>query len=186
MCGVSGSLWPRPESARVDTRLADVSAFDRRAVQVVAPAAAGRAQRAELEAFLREAFDVFVSDANASCDGQIGSVRPAFSDLTLKVTVNVSSSADLSLDLDTDESYELSVSSSATTVSAVVAAANFFGARHGLETLSQLVTFDPDRRKLQVGAAAIAALAVVAAVVAAVAVPFCCFASWKLVHTFKL
>ncbi len=54
------------------------------------------------------------------------------------------------MDLDTDETYELVVATDAatSTTSAYVTAATFFGARHGLETLSQLMTWDEELQSL--------------------------------------
>ena len=41
-----------------------------------------------------------------------------------------------------DESYSLTTSSSNSGIVATITSESFFGARHGLETLSQLITFD--------------------------------------------
>lgn len=44
--------------------------------------------------------------------------------------------------LDTDESYELTTKASSQGVQAIIAARSFFGSRHALETLSQLISTD--------------------------------------------
>lgn len=49
---------------------------------------------------------------------------------------------DVELSLSTDESYTLAVKTLATTTTAYIFARTFFGARHGLETLSQLILWD--------------------------------------------
>ncbi len=69
----------------------------------------------------------------------------------MQVSINIKST-NLVLDLDTDESYSLAVETpkDGATVNADIQAETFFGARHALETLSQLVTYDPTKRKLQV------------------------------------
>ncbi|KAL7732024.1 hypothetical protein ACLKA6_015787 [Drosophila palustris] len=55
--------------------------------------------------------------------------------------------------LDTDESYVLSIDSNAAgQVMANITAGSFYGARHGLETLNQLIVFDDIRREVQVTA----------------------------------
>lgn len=55
------------------------------------------------------------------------------------------------LTLDTDESYELEIKTSDDhEVLATINAKNYFGARHGLETLNQLIVYDDIRRELQV------------------------------------
>lgn len=53
--------------------------------------------------------------------------------------------------MDTDESYTLNVGQSNDgRLNATVTAPNFFGARHGLETLGQLVIYDDIRNEIQV------------------------------------
>lgn len=55
------------------------------------------------------------------------------------------------LTLDTDEKYRLIINTGEDlNVRATIEAANFFGARHALETLSQLIVYDDIRRELQV------------------------------------
>ncbi|OXA43476.1 Chitooligosaccharidolytic beta-N-acetylglucosaminidase [Folsomia candida] len=56
------------------------------------------------------------------------------------------------LTLGTDESYTLAltVSADGKTVTADISAVTFFGARHGLETLSQLIAYDEDLDVLQI------------------------------------
>lgn len=57
------------------------------------------------------------------------------------------------LTLDTDESYTLDIDTDASGhVLANITASNFFGARHGLETLAQLIVYDDIRREVQVTA----------------------------------
>jgi len=57
------------------------------------------------------------------------------------------------LTLETDESYALEIDTDASGhVVANITAANFFGARHGLETLAQLIVYDDIRREVQVTA----------------------------------
>lgn len=57
----------------------------------------------------------------------------------------------VALTLETDESYALNVSTTSDgRISANIKAETFFGARHGLETLSQLVIYDDIRDEIQV------------------------------------
>lgn len=51
----------------------------------------------------------------------------------------------------TDESYELRASEKSGDIVAHIKAETIFGARHGLETLAQLIVFDDIRQELQVG-----------------------------------
>lgn len=52
--------------------------------------------------------------------------------------------------LDADESYKISIASDATEVQAAIEAETYFGGRHGLETLGQLIIFDDIRNELQI------------------------------------
>lgn len=55
------------------------------------------------------------------------------------------------LTLDTDESYHLNVSATDNhEVLAHIKAQNYYGARHALETLNQLIVYDDIRRELQI------------------------------------
>lgn len=70
---------------------------------------------------------------------------------TLEVTVEVSDPNLIGITLDTDESYSLTVSSSSDgRILATVKGENFFGARHGLETLGQLIIYDDIRNEIQI------------------------------------
>ncbi|XP_045467593.1 probable beta-hexosaminidase fdl [Harmonia axyridis] len=65
-------------------------------------------------------------------------------DNILKVNINVKSD-DLRLNLGTDESYKLVVTKNRA-ISVNIIASTFFGARHALESLSQLIWFDPSSK----------------------------------------
>ncbi|XP_053954917.1 chitooligosaccharidolytic beta-N-acetylglucosaminidase-like [Anastrepha ludens] len=55
------------------------------------------------------------------------------------------------LTLDTDESYTLHITSvNSSGVTAMISANDYFGARHGMETLSQLLVYDDIRREIQI------------------------------------
>lgn len=69
-----------------------------------------------------------------------------------KVTVSVSVSSKVStLSLYTREAYTLTIRRHNTTTEVTILSSDFFGARHALETLSQLVDWDEHQRVLQVG-----------------------------------
>nr|CAI5818311.1 unnamed protein product [Callosobruchus analis] len=68
---------------------------------------------------------------------------------SLIVNVDVKDPAVNRLTLETDESYTLKVSlTSDGRISALVSAPTFFGARHGLQTLNQLIVFDDLKEEL--------------------------------------
>lgn len=60
----------------------------------------------------------------------------------LEISVNIES-GDMTLDLETDESYKLKIGDTITSdVAVTIIANNFYGVRHALETLSQLIVHD--------------------------------------------
>lgn len=69
------------------------------------------------------------------------------SQLLLNIDVK---SDDLSLNHETDESYVIRTYENVGVVLVKIAANTIFGARHALETLSQLIVFDNIRNELQV------------------------------------
>ncbi|XP_055846291.1 chitooligosaccharidolytic beta-N-acetylglucosaminidase isoform X1 [Episyrphus balteatus] len=73
---------------------------------------------------------------------------------SLKVKINVDESPEKAdripqLTYDTDESYKLEIRQGKNEVYADISAKSYFGARHGLETLSQLIVYDDIRREVQ-------------------------------------
>lgn len=54
------------------------------------------------------------------------------------------------LTLETSEGYRIDIETQGNVVTAEVRGDTFFGARHGLETLSQLIAFDEQRDTVQI------------------------------------
>ncbi|XP_050326620.1 probable beta-hexosaminidase fdl [Bactrocera neohumeralis] len=69
---------------------------------------------------------------------------------TLLVQVEVHKSGEINLSLDTDESYKLSVAHERRTVNIHITANSFFGARHALSTLQQLIWYDDEDNLLHI------------------------------------
>uniref|UniRef100_A0A182QIR3 beta-N-acetylhexosaminidase n=1 Tax=Anopheles farauti TaxID=69004 RepID=A0A182QIR3_9DIPT len=67
-----------------------------------------------------------------------------------EVNIHVEKSGDTHLTLHTDESYNLTVTHSARVLIVKITANTFFGAKHGLTTLQQLIWFDDEERTLKV------------------------------------
>lgn len=67
------------------------------------------------------------------------------------ININLNNNED-SLTLTTDESYNLTIRSSPdqTTITINISAVTFFGARHALETVTQLMAYDQDYNSLQI------------------------------------
>lgn len=77
---------------------------------------------------------------NQIVDGEFG--------LSIEIDVEISS---LELSLETNERYELELlSTDSNELIARINAATYYGARHGLETLSQLIAFDEFTNQLKV------------------------------------
>lgn len=66
------------------------------------------------------------------------------------IKVSVTRSEEVKLKLGSDESYNLTVRPNEDDLVATVRAKTFFGARHGLETLSQLIWWDEYQGVLKV------------------------------------
>ncbi|KAK8384211.1 hypothetical protein O3P69_009152 [Scylla paramamosain] len=148
-CGGAGVLWPLPASASVGRR---VSLFlpQNAALRPTCPA--------QVCPLLQEAFVLFrdalqryhpdYTSGEAPWAGPWDAATEAHA-LVVAVTVE---GAQAHLTLDTDESYSLSVNTSAdgAVTTATIVAPTFFGARHALETLAQLVDYHETRDALMV------------------------------------
>lgn len=85
---------------------------------------------------------LFLKNLNEEC-GDDCSI-PSESEMFVRIKIN---SASLKLDAATNEAYQLNVTSNANRVVAQITAESVFGARHGLETLSQLMVKRTDNMK---------------------------------------
>ncbi|KAG7301644.1 hypothetical protein JYU34_014618 [Plutella xylostella] len=140
MLCASTQLWPQPTGAvSLATAAVRVRAADFTFHVAHSPAPA-------VTALLHEAFALLQRDlrrleAGAGAGAARGGGGEAPRPVLVRVAVN--GSADPRLRLDTDESYSLRLRADGARLLADVAAQSFCGARHGLETLSQLVWLDP-------------------------------------------
>lgn len=67
------------------------------------------------------------------------------------ININIQNPDITDITLDTNESYNLQINKSVSEVVQVfVDAANYFGARHGLQTLAQLIVYDNLREELKI------------------------------------
>ena len=143
VCGLYGSLWPRPTG---ETKINhDLEAFQLEdiAVKFDTPKDASE----PFDETLTEAWSIFsqylaVKGHSQNTGKNLKSKR---SHVLVKITVL---NADLTLDLKTDESYSVSIntrkgSAPRNEVTVHVIGNTFYGARHALESLAQLITFDP-------------------------------------------
>uniref|UniRef100_A0A0K8W4A2 Beta-hexosaminidase n=1 Tax=Bactrocera latifrons TaxID=174628 RepID=A0A0K8W4A2_BACLA len=141
--GVPGTIWPRPSGlVNFDNYMLTVDPDN---IQFILPTLSKQAHlwAASKERFMQTLY-AGVPNKNVLKKGG----RP------LIVTVELQSTLDdvvPKLTLDTDESYTLQISSgNNSAATATITANNYFGARHGLETLSQVLIYDDIRRELQI------------------------------------
>lgn len=141
--GVPGTIWPHPSGlVNFDNY---ILAVDTDNIQFILPTLS---KQAHLWAASKERFMqlIYAGVPNKKVLKKGGR--------QLIVTVKLQSTLDdvvPKLTLDTDESYTLQISSSNNSAAvATISASNYFGARHGLETLSQLLIYDDIRREVQI------------------------------------
>ncbi|XP_026763035.1 probable beta-hexosaminidase fdl [Galleria mellonella] len=146
MLCASTQLWPQPTgpvslaTAAVPIRSAGIS------LQVIA------SPSRDVEKHLHDAFALMKEDMrdlekSISGENRRSEVGPP-RDVLVRVAVN--GSADPRMRLDTDESYKLRLRPLGNSLVVDITAHSFCGARHGFETLSQLVWLDPYAQSLLV------------------------------------
>lgn len=87
---------------------------------------------------------------NGIIDARVGENELVDGEFGLSIEIDVESDS-LELSLNTNEQYELELSSTDNNeIVARITASTYYGARHGLETLSQLIAFDEFTSQLKV------------------------------------
>ncbi|CAH0391059.1 unnamed protein product [Bemisia tabaci] len=136
-CGQYGALWPRPTGptslsdrvipfhpGRVIFNLADVAG------RRVPGKRSSIAQ--EFLAFTAQSFvSAWLEQCGANCSNEFDN------DVTVRITTN---SSDTALHWQTDESYSLHVETQGSKVDVHIVGRTIYGARHGMETLNQLIS----------------------------------------------
>ncbi|XP_071451114.1 chitooligosaccharidolytic beta-N-acetylglucosaminidase-like [Hetaerina americana] len=145
-CGRAGALWPMPTGTiSLGSLLSPLNP------EGVAFTYTGQSEGTAR--LIAEAVRVFQGNLRALVPRGAGQRRAgAARDLSILVSVAASPGDDL-LTWDTDEGYSLRTTAGMDGfVDASINASSFFGARHGLETLSQLVAWDDNGGRLVVAA----------------------------------
>lgn len=144
-CGDTvGTLWPKPTgSVNLDSTLLHI---DRSAIEFVLPPFRNQEKLWESN---RERFMDLIENKVPNPEFLKNEGHP------LKISIELDGNKDNDekprLTLDTDESYVLEITTSDDhEVFANIKAKSYFGARHGLETLNQLIVYDDIRRELQI------------------------------------
>lgn len=134
-----GTLWPKPNGyARLNNLMARISPSEVQ-FQLINP-------NQKSATFWEENEKRFASQIQAKIPKSF-KISGDGNRLLLNIDIK---SDDLSLNHATDESYEIKAYENVGVVLVKIAANTTFGARHALETLSQLIVFDNIRKELQV------------------------------------
>ncbi|XP_037052327.1 chitooligosaccharidolytic beta-N-acetylglucosaminidase-like [Bradysia coprophila] len=141
-CNEFGTLWPRPRN--VVSWSNTLLNLNRTNVQL------RRAVPEEHAEFWEQSIDRFIG----IIDARVGDEEVVDGEFGLAIEIDVESDS-LELSLDTNEQYELELSSNDNDeLVARISALTYYGARHGLETLSQLIAFDEFTSQLKILSAA--------------------------------
>ncbi|XP_076038793.1 beta-hexosaminidase 1 [Oratosquilla oratoria] len=148
-CGKDGPVWPKPDYITIGK---EVSYF------LPKNLAHDLLCSGDSCNLLKQAFAIFEDNLNkynpTYSNGEASWTGPwAPSVETHQVSVHIVLQMDQShLKMDTDESYQLTVQTAAggSTSAVTITAPTFFGARHALETLSQLIDYEESTNSLQI------------------------------------
>jgi len=142
-CGEFGLVWPQPENMEHSQDLVHFLPQDVEFVSVTGGVDVENLVGKFSEIFEEYLFKKSPQYENYKVDPFSG--KPFISDSKIQISVAVSDE-DVSLVHGTDESYKLEISKSAKNpgdhIDVRVTAKTYFGARHGLETLSQMIAYD--------------------------------------------
>ncbi|OWR46107.1 beta-N-acetylglucosaminidase 1 precursor [Danaus plexippus plexippus] len=132
VCGRFGGIWPKPVTAALSMQTIKIHPNYLRFDLSNAPA--------ETRKILAEMSQVATQNIISECEGNVTEV------VEMPVIVHITVKTDnMNLTWQTDEQYRLDVQSKDTSVVVQVIAETVFGARHGLETLTHLISADkPD------------------------------------------
>ncbi|XP_047476575.1 chitooligosaccharidolytic beta-N-acetylglucosaminidase-like [Penaeus chinensis] len=148
-CGPFGSLWPRPTGV---TRVGNETAnflLEKLILEGI------RSPTEEVKGLVTQAFDLFKGNVakelpeGGSRPEQMGPHQQEVLNREVRLDITVSGAV-TRLSLETPEAYTLDITPRETVISVTILASNYFGARHALETLSQLIAFDDQEGLLQI------------------------------------
>ncbi|XP_058807710.1 chitooligosaccharidolytic beta-N-acetylglucosaminidase [Phymastichus coffea] len=127
VCSPSAGLWPIPTGPM--TTGANYLPVNPESLRF--PKVNGLGKQAGV--FLKSSFDAFKRSLQASCGHEC---EPARRKVDVRLAVE---SSNLYLGWETNEAYSLEIATMGSDVTVIISAATVYGARHGLETLSQLI-----------------------------------------------
>ena len=156
-CDPSGVIWPSPtEELQLSPDLVHFLPDQLKVVSVIS-------LNEEVSNMVNRFADIFKEYLYLSHPDYEGGYKSPFtkSPFTLGTSIHITikvETEDLSLNTDTDESYSLTVSKkgdSSDDLAVLISANTFYGARHGLETFSQMIAYDDLTDTLQTYSSAI-------------------------------
>ena len=153
-CGKYGALWPHPSGKTSMSN--DTMPFQ--LWNMEAPVVAVKAKGGDkAKGLMNEALTIFkqrlertskkMRQGSLASNGKRCSNPVWQNKLKVKVTMDT---AEAKLTLETDESYKLQIETTGVQTTAMITAKSFYGARHGLETLGQLINYDDICGSLQI------------------------------------
>ncbi|KAG7199186.1 hypothetical protein KM043_018061 [Ampulex compressa] len=138
-CGESGALWPKP-TGHYSLTEATVHVDPENVVL------AGVDTQSQLGSLLQGSVAVFKNNVR-----QLGGKALESGGAKLSIRFEIEEQAEaVTFSLDSAESYVLQIAHNADTVNTTISAKTFFGVRHGLETLSQLIVFNDFDNQIQI------------------------------------
>ncbi|XP_018320120.1 probable beta-hexosaminidase fdl [Agrilus planipennis] len=136
-CGKNSQLWPVPQ---------EIGSLSKQYVSFLPTEIDFSTNAMNLsKKLVDEAFEIFKRNIHVPDKQLIGSYN-----VRLSLNIQITDFSMTTITLSTDESYHLLVSQKKEKVVVAITAENFFGARHGLETLSQLIWYDKDTKSLNI------------------------------------
>ncbi|XP_026276517.2 chitooligosaccharidolytic beta-N-acetylglucosaminidase [Frankliniella occidentalis] len=146
-CGAGANLWPRPRSVNVDHALHSMN-FN--AINLEFTDANGNAldMSRAADGLLEKMASRFRAQQEDKATTEDGSVLVKDGGHSVEVKAVIKDPCVSAISLDMDESYELIVDKANDMVNVTLVADNAYGARHGLETLNQLIVRDELRREM--------------------------------------
>jgi len=139
-CGSQGALWPLPTQATVGDKVAQFLPTNLTHMVTCGAADAGCQLLEQAIGIFQDNLHRYHPDYKDGTAPWVGHWDPATLSHKLHLNVTVAAGTE-NLMLNTDESYDLAVTTEGSVTTATIRAPTFFGARHALETLSQLAEF---------------------------------------------
>ncbi|KAJ8962193.1 hypothetical protein NQ318_018160 [Aromia moschata] len=130
-------IWPQPVDLQLSKK--NSSTFHKHQVTVQVDAAD------EVQQDLKNATDIFMSNLRDVEEHWITDADVTFLKINIKVAGN-----DRKIKMSTNEEYNISVTNEDNNVFVNISSPTYFGARHALETLGQLIWFDTQVQKLRI------------------------------------